>query len=175
MKKYYLFLLVFLSLQSFGFKGALDLLEVRKLFYLASVSSPKSEQFLKEMLAVEDDSFGIRKGYLAMAYMLQAKYAWNPYNKLKFFMKGRDLLETQIKNHSTSTELIFLRYCIQTNAPFFLGYSSEIESDKNHIVEYYRTNLDDDLQWRIKKYFIDSKDLTKEEKKSLSKKLWTTM
>ncbi|MFT6717566.1 MAG: hypothetical protein ACJA0Q_002223 [Saprospiraceae bacterium] len=168
-------MLFLVSLKSFVFSADESVVEVRKLFYLASESSSKSEDFLKEMDGVQDDSLGVRKGYLAMAYMLQAKHAWNPYSKLKFFVKGRDLLEVQIKNHSKSTELRFLRYCIQSNAPFFLGYSSEVESDKNHIVEYYTTDLDDDLKWRIKKYFIDSKDLTKEEKKSISKKLWTTM
>ena len=81
----------------------------------------------------------------------------------------------QIKDHTNSTELRFLRYCIQSNAPVFLGYSNEVEVDKNYIVEHYIADLDDDLKWRIKKYFIDSKDLSKEEKKTLSEKLWTTM
>ena len=175
MKKYYLLLLVLASLESFSLTGAENVVEVRKLFYLASESSSKSEVFLTEMDGVEDDSLGVSKGYLAMAYMLRAKHAWNPYNKLKYFVKGRELLEAQIKDHSKSTELRFLRYCIQSNAPFFLGYSSEIDLDRNHIVEYYTTDLDDDLKWRIKKYFIDSKNLSKEEKKSISKKLWTTM
>ena len=175
MKKYYFFLLVLASLQSFGFSETDNLVEVRKLFYLASENSSESDDFLNKMLLAKDDSLGVYKGYLAMAYMLQAKHAWNPYNKLRFFHKGRDLLEAQIKNHSTSIELKFLRYCIQSNAPFFLGYSSEVESDKNYIVEHYITGLDDDLKWRVKQYFIDSKDLTKEEKKFISKKLWTTM
>ncbi|MFT6717304.1 MAG: hypothetical protein ACJA0Q_001956 [Saprospiraceae bacterium] len=168
-------MLFLVSLKSFVFSADESVVEVRKLFYLASESSSKSEHFLKEMDGVQDDSLGVHKGYLAMAYMLKAKHAWNPYNKLKFFHKGRDLLEAQIKNHSTSVELKFLRYCIQSNAPFFLGYSNEVESDKNYIVDHYITDLDDDLKWRIKKYFIDSKDLSKEEKKTLSEKLWTTM
>jgi len=175
MKKYCLIFLVVSSLNSFGFSEVKDIVEVRKLFYLASESNSKSEDFLELMREVQDDSLGVYKGYLAMAYMLRAKHAWNPYNKLKFFYKGRDLLEAQIQDHSLSTELFFLRYCIQSNAPFFLGYSSEVESDKNHIVNYYSSNLDKDLRWRIKKYFIESKDLSKEEKRILSKKLWTTM
>jgi hypothetical protein len=39
--------------------------------------------------------------------MLQAKYALNPYSKLVFFKKGRDLLEAQLKIHKENTELIF--------------------------------------------------------------------
>jgi len=175
MKKYYLLLMILATLKFSGIAGTDNVVEVRKLFYLASESSSKSDDFLEKMLFIEDDSLGVHKGYLAMAYMLKAKHAWNPYNKLKFFHKGRDLLEAQIKNHSTSIELKFLRYCIQSNAPFFLGYSNEVESDKNYIVDHYITDLDDDLKWRIKKYFIDSKDLSKEEKKTLSEKLWTTM
>jgi hypothetical protein len=175
MKKYYLLLMILASLKFSGIARTDNLVEVRKLFYLASESSSKSEDFFEKMLLIEDDSLGVHKGYLAMAYMLQAKYVWNPYNKLKFFRRGQDLLEAQIKNHSTSVELKFLRYCIQSNAPFFLGYSNEVESDKNYIVDHYIADLDDDLKWRVKKYFIDSKDLSKEEKKTLSEKLWTTM
>ena len=164
-------MLVLVSLNSFGLTADDSVVEVRKLFYSASESSSKSEQFLKEMDGIEGDSSGVHKGYLAMAYMLQAKHAWNPYNKLKFFHKGRDLLELQIKNHSSSIELKFLRYCIQSNAPFFLGYSNEVESDKNYIVDHYITDLDDDLKRRIKLYFIHSTELTKEEKKTLNEKL----
>ena len=175
MKKFSFLLLILTSLQSYSFSGTDSLVEVRKLFYLASESSSETDDFLERMLLAEDDSLGVNKGYLAMAYMLQAKHAWNPYNKLKFFHKGRDLLEAQIENHSTSIELKFLRYCIQSNAPFFLGYSSEVESDKKYILDHYSAGLDDDLKWRVKQYFIDSKDLSKEEKKKISKKLWTTM
>ena len=97
MKKYFLMLVVLTSFESFSFTGSENIEDVRKLFYLASENSSKSEQFLKEMVGVQDDSMGVRKGYLAMAYMLQAKHAWNPYNKLKYFVKGREYLNCKLK------------------------------------------------------------------------------
>lgn len=175
MKYIIIVLLALLTVQAFGSDNEVDIVEVRKLFYLSSESDEQSKAFLDLMSGVPDDSLGLRVGYLAMAYMLRAKYVWNPYNKLKYFSKGRELLERQIGEHSNSTELFFLRYCVQSNAPFFLSYSDKMTEDKAYIIRHYDKTLDKDLRWRIKKFFIDSKDLTKEEKQILSKELWTTM
>ncbi len=129
----------------------MEKLEIREMFYQSTSSSSNAKVFLEQMLNSSDDSLGINKGYLAMAYMIQAKFTWNPYNKLSLFFKGRDILEEQIEIHQKSTELIFLRFCVQSKSPAFLGYSSNIEKDKNYLLAQRSSLLDKDLQYRIKK------------------------
>jgi hypothetical protein len=66
-------------------------------------------------------------GYLAVACMMKSNHASFPFTKLKYFNKGRKLLEKAIELNPHSMELIFFRFEIQRRLPAILAYDNRKE------------------------------------------------
>lgn len=146
-----------------------DLQRTRELYYKASANKTDAELFSDFLSSSPDVEKTLLSGYLGMSYMIRANYSWNPYNKLSFFTKGKDLLDGAIRKDPSNMELRFLRFCVQTNAPGFLGYSGMIVQDKAVILSGYSQSKDKDLKTRIKNYLVSSKYCTASEKAQLNK------
>jgi hypothetical protein len=73
--------------------------------------------------------------------------------------EGKNKLETTISKNPTNIEYYFLRYMIQDNAPSFLGYNSNLESDRKKIISEYK-NFDPILKDAIVNYSKISKTLS---------------
>ena len=140
-----------------------DLLEVRKFYYLATESEKHLGEFDALLIKFQNPDNTIL-GYIGMSFMLRAKYAWLPNNKLSYFNQGKKYLESAIAKDPKNLELIFMRFCVQSNAPGFLFYSSNINSDKQFILKAFNSNLDEDLKLRIVNYMKEEKtELSPEE------------
>lgn len=162
MTKYYFF--IFLFVASFHLKSS-DIIKIRDLYYKASVDKDDAETFYKTIhSALKLDKYLIA-GYQGMSHMIKANFAFNPYNKLSYFIKGKNLLDEAISSDSKNIELRFLRFSVQTNAPAFLGYSGKINEDKKEIMLAYHQLTDEDLKTRIKKFMNESSSVSKAEKK----------
>lgn len=135
-----------------------SIIDIRELYYGASTSSALTESFISRIKTVPTDT-PVIKGYRGMGYLLQASHAFNPYSKLKYFREGRDILEQAIQEAPKDPELRFLRYSVQTNAPFFLGYSDSIQEDEKLLKEYIKgspsSKGDEDLHTRVTRYLRD--------------------
>ncbi|MBL7789087.1 MAG: hypothetical protein JNL75_04550 [Chitinophagales bacterium] len=91
-----------------------------------------------EMIArFEKNLLAEHQGYLAVAYMMKSNHASMPWTKLKYFYKGKKLLEKAIKEEPERIELRFFRYEIQVKIPKGLNYNN-MEEDKNLMLEYLR-------------------------------------
>lgn len=134
-----------------GYSQVCDIVEVRNLYEKAP-SSRCSSDSLALMLehCYHDD---VLKGYMGVSQMILAKHVFNPFKKSRLFFSGRDLLEKAILEHSENVELRFLRFCVQSSAPTFLGYYNSIKEDKTLIMHRYQTLDDFDLIHRITSYF----------------------
>ena len=88
--------------------------------------------------------------------MLQAKHTFNPYKKLAYFNTGKTWLEGAVKKDPENIEIRFMRFCIQTNTPFFLGYNNETIADKNMILKHFGKIQDQDLKHKIREYMVVS-------------------
>ncbi len=141
-----------------------DLLKVRDMYYKASTNRADAELFFNTISSFSGIEKSLVEGYKGMSFMIKANFDFNPYYKLSYFVKGKGFLDEAINNDPENAELRFLRFCVQTNAPVFLGYSGKITEDKGIIKKYYGTLEDDDLKKRIKEYMINSKSCSKEEK-----------
>jgi len=139
--------------------------ELRKLYYKAAVEEKVNDVFVTKLEELDKGTNALIKGYHGMGWMLKAKYAWNPYNKVAHFKKGKKLLEQAISNDQSNPELRFLRFCVQSNAPIFLGYSGELNDDKTLLITTYPNIKDEDLKQRIRDFMKDCSKLTAEEKK----------
>ena len=158
-------LVLFFPLTIIG--GDNDIIKVRNLYYKASADKDEAEKFYDHLKTSPSISSNLLDGYKGMSYMIKANYSWNPYNKLSFFLKGKDLLDNAIVIEPTNIELRFLRYCVQTNAPSFLAYSSKTKEDKASILYGYSMLKDGDLKSRIKNYMNNPKYCSLEERNLL--------
>lgn len=104
--------------------------EVRSIFHKAATEERSCRQLIKILNNYNETNNPIYAGYKACATMMMAKYVFNPYSKLSYFFKGRALLEKCIANEKQNVELRFLRFTVQSKAPFFLNYRSSIKEDK---------------------------------------------
>ena len=141
-----------------------DIFSLRKLYYEASDKKDSAEKFLQVMENLDVNTNPLILCYKGMAYLIQAKYSYNPYTKLASFGKGKDMLEKAIVSDPKNVEIRFMRFCVQTNAPFFLGYSNNINSDKLAIMKGWSALIDLDLKEKIKKYMLNSDSCTSSEK-----------
>lgn len=141
-----------------------DLLKVREMYYKASTNRADAELFFNTISSVSGIDKFLVEGYKGMSYMIKANFDFNPYYKLSYFVKGKGLLDGAIESDEKNVELRFLRFCVQTNAPGFLGYSGKIAADKKVILNSYKNISDTDLKSRIKEFMLNSKSCSKEEK-----------
>ena len=160
---YTFLLLASLCFQSFGADHN-EMVRLRELYYGAVSHKADAEEFYRYLEGSPQINANVWKAYQGMSYMIRANYAWNPYNKLSYFTKGKSYLEGAISADPRNVELRFLRFCIQTNAPRFLYYQEKIIEDKAWIVAYYPLIKDEDLKKRIREYMKGSKVCNENEK-----------
>ncbi len=153
------FFLLVASLNMFSQDSVM--IELRKLFYLATVSESyivKSENYMNRHEPQEP--FG---AYRSMLLFMEAKYAINPYTKLNYFKKGRNKMEETLKLYPNNIENRFLRLAIQTKLPGFLGYHGSKKEDKDFILKNFSKEKDRDLKARLKMFFKENDLISTEE------------
>jgi hypothetical protein len=89
--------------------------------------------------------------YIGALYMKQAGFENNPSKKLDYFRQGSKILDSEISSNPNNAEFRFIRIVIQENAPFFLGYNSQISDDTKILIQHFK-QLDPFLQDYIKQY-----------------------
>lgn len=81
------------------------------------------------------------KAYLAALYFLKSREVKFPLTKLKFFNKGKRLLDEQINRKPLNIEYRYLRLLFQHQIPSFLKYNQFIKSDFKVFKEEYKNSL----------------------------------
>ena len=125
---------------------------LRTLYYQAASDKTATEQFMQMLYTPEAGNDPIMQCYRSMAWFLRAKHAVNPFYKWTYFNKGKEMLETSLKQDPCNAEIRFLRFCIETNVPFFLNYNAYEEEDKKVLLREWRHIDDTDLKERVKDY-----------------------
>lgn len=165
MKK--LFLIGWLFYSSSAFTGTPSLKSVRVLYQQAPTEEKSCRMLLQLLSSYDENTNPLLHGYKASATMMLAKYTFNPILKLSYFKKGKQMLENAIHTDTGNIELRFLRFAIQTNIPFFLGYHGFIESDKKLLLKSLPTVKDTQLKDMITGYFENCKYVTPNEKQQI--------
>lgn len=144
-----------------------DIPRLRALYYKAPQSKAATDEFFNAVSQGTSEQHPVISCYKGVALMMKANFSMNPYLKLSYFNKGKTLIAEAVKRDPTNIEIRFIRFCAQTNAPFFLGYNNEIETDKHTILHSWRTVNDADLKEKIRAYMISSNYCSKDEKSVL--------
>lgn len=113
---------------------------------------------LKTLLKADSKlSAAILQGYLASCLMAEASYRSNPFDKIKHFNKGKELLEAAIKSYPEQIELHYIRYTIQKNVPSILNYNDALDKDKAFLIEHTASLKKEDVELYQKiKVFLES-------------------
>ena len=102
--------------------------DVRRLYIEAHVEKTKSDS-LSILLKNYDIQKNILVAYKGAGLLLKCKESKNPFLKLKYFEKGKTMLEEAINKEPNNIEIVFLRYINQVNMPTFLNYNKNIDQD----------------------------------------------
>lgn len=160
------FLIVF-AINSFLAGKCPTLPEARQLYKQAAESKGACNNLITSVQSCPSASDPVLAGYQAAATMMMAQYVVNPFSKLSWFRKGRKLLDNTLAQHPQHTELRFLRFTVQTNAPGMLGYNDEISADKTFLLHAIDGLTDASLRQSICDYLQQSRHVSEAEKKQL--------
>ena len=112
-----------------------DINELRGLYLLAPFSEVGCNNFGLYLDDFPDKSSVLIQAYRGCFYFIKCQFADNNFDKLRYFKKGKKLLESAIKRAPNLVELRFLRYTIQIETPRFLLYYDNIEKDLTFVNE----------------------------------------
>jgi len=164
-----LFFLLAIPLWSFSPSSG----DFRNLFHEATFNAENTRNLMRQCQAVNTESKPLHQGYKGAALMLSAQYEASAWTKLNAFNQGKAWLEQAISKDPASLELRYLRFTFQCEAPFFLGYNSDLDKDKAFILAVAPKCSDADLKMRIMKFMLASDELTESEKRKV-KATWNT-
>lgn len=102
--------------------------------------------------------------YLGAFQAVWANHVLNPISKLSSFKKGKNNIEKAIRQNPNETEIRFIRLSIQYSIPKFLGYKSDIDTDKDFILKNFKNIENPNLKKLIRDFFEGSDLITKDEK-----------
>jgi hypothetical protein len=164
-KKIFLIMLVFCSMPCFA--ATPSLAEVRLLYQKAAVTENSCKYLIGLLAPYNEKNSPLLSGYKAGATMMMARYVFSPFNKLSYFNKGKKMMEKAIEADKENPELRFLRFGVQTNIPFFLGYKNDIQTDKLFLLQSISQLNDISLKQFMISYLNESGELTYIEKQKL--------
>jgi hypothetical protein len=121
--------------------------KIRRL-YLQSSNNYSKLDSLNYSLSNYKKTNNLMSAYYGVNLILKSKYLKNPFKKIEYFEKGREILEDAIIKEPDNIELIFLRYTVQKKTPSILMYKKDIEED----YQFIKSELDFTKDQRLKKY-----------------------
>ena len=91
--------------------------------------------------------------YMASATMQKAQYAFAPWTKYSYFMKGKKMLENYIKEYPEDVDARYVRFLVQSHIPRFLGYRKNIKEDAALILQKLElTEMNAEFKVQIRKH-----------------------
>lgn len=145
--------------------------DIRNRYLKAATEKNTCEELINQLSTVEVETNPLLFGYRGSATMMMAQHVSNPFSKLSYFRKGKNMLDEAISADQKNMELRFLRFAAQTEAPAMLGYRGEIEEDKKLILHALPASDDRSLKQLIIGFLVKSDFLEKEEKEKLTVKV----
>jgi len=143
-----------------------ELSRIRQAYVEAAVSETAALEFYSELQAIDNSRSGTFMAYKAASVVLLAKYEGNIIKKTRLFNRGTSLLESAVKQFPNNYEARLIRLNIQDNVPWITGYTSDIEKDKEFLLQHFRKQSAD-LRLFAKSYILRSDAFSDEEKRSL--------
>ena len=146
--------------------------QLRNSYYAAVKDSDKTER-LYSILSASDDNSPLKKAYIGGLTALKAKHDFNPIAKLRYLSDAERIMQAAISESPNDIEIRFLRFSYQYHVPRFLGFSDNLQEDKEVIVEQILSGnygeSDRDLVKNVIDFLLRSKECSNEEASELNK------
>jgi hypothetical protein len=129
----------------------------------------------KEKLEIAIDTLEKRNDALSMAYLglcesMMASHVIWPGSKLEYFNKGKKRIEDACLRDIWNAEIRYIRLMVQLNAPSFLGYNVNIESDFDVFCKYLMLEkFSNEWKWKFVGEMLKIKKLSKTKSATLEK------
>jgi hypothetical protein len=151
-----------------------DLKVLRKQMVIAVEKSKTTDSLYKSLSDIKEKN-GITNGFIGALLALKAKYAWNPYSKVKYLNRSEKLFKQAVTADPHNIEIRFMRFSIEHNVPAFLGFNKDLAVDAENIIaqldkKNYGT-ADKELTIAIIKFLLHSKRCTAAQNQVLNKHL----
>ncbi|KOS06744.1 hypothetical protein AM493_12435 [Flavobacterium akiainvivens] len=141
-----------------------ELTRVRQNYIDAALTQKSALEFHKAFEAVaETHPDATILAYKAASQVLMAKYEGGVITKMRYFNRGKKLLEKVIEKAPNNYEARLIRLNIQDNVPWITGYTGDIKIDKAFLIKNY-TAQDAALKAFTKKYIQQSEAFSDKEK-----------
>lgn len=167
MKGVFTLLFIFFFISTFA--DSPTLAKVRSLYAISEKQEDACKELIKLLEPYNEKNNPLFLGYKASATMMMAKHVFNPFSKLSYFNRGKNMLEKAVSADNGNIELRSLRFLAQSNIPSFLGYNGSIESDKDYIIKNAHLVKDAELKKNIIYFMTRWGKLTEEQKLILNK------
>jgi hypothetical protein len=176
MKKGLLSMLVVLlcTVAGYSYSQKADVKLLRKQLIQALEKRSVNDSLYKA-LGAEKSRSPLISSYYGAVQALKAKYAWNPYSKIKYLRDAEKTLQAAVNADPHNMEIRFMRFSIEHNLPGFLGYDEHLDTDRREMIQQLdRKNYsaaDKDVAVTIIKFLLNSKRCTAQESEVLHKHL----
>ncbi len=120
-------LITFLLLLLFELNGSAQLDPLRDSFF-AATDHDGINAFYQTTLK-SNREYAVIAAYHGVSTAMRAEVAGNVADKFSYFAEGKEIIEQAVKQDWYNPEIRFLRFSVQSKVPFFVGYSSEKQSD----------------------------------------------
>ncbi len=112
--------------------------KIDKTIFYTVMDSGDLEAVNNEIELVTASSSPEKNGYLGALLMRKAGLVKRPAEKLKFFKAGRIKFDPAIAADIDNVEFHFLRFAIQEHAPKIVKYKTDLQTDKQAIIDGYK-------------------------------------
>lgn len=115
------------------FGRAQDTQQLRHAF-AAAVGSEAAAAELCASLEAKKEKSALEWGYLGGGKALAAKFAVNPFTKLRLVTEANRCFDRALSLAPQHTEVHYLRLAMQSQLPSFLGQSDAVDEDKRFLI-----------------------------------------
>ncbi|MEM9023995.1 MAG: hypothetical protein AAGB22_09650 [Bacteroidota bacterium] len=126
---------------------------IREGFYAAVLDGDSTPVLLSKIERISAPP-PLIQAYRGAAEALMARNQWNPFTAFRYLKLSRTTLTAAVAKDPGNIEIRFLRFAVQRNIPSYLGFSRNLDEDRDFI---YR-NLDQfhrpDLSPQIREYIM---------------------
>lgn len=137
--------------------------EVRLAFQDAEKNKEAAEHFHQLIQKELNIDKYLKLVYLGASKTLMAKHDGSLQERVKTFNLGKECIENAVAAQPNHVEIRLVRLLIQYNAPALLGYRSNIEMDKEFILNHF-SKASPDLKKYIQNIAQETKVFNPEEK-----------
>lgn len=133
--------------------------EIIRSRYGAVLNRQYSAWQLLEWLRTSGGSRAIDYAYIGATQALIARDAWNPMVKWEYLQLSAATLARAVNMEPDNPEIRFLRFCMEHYVPAWLGFSKNLEADRQAIIKALQLHggtYSPELRHGIIRFLLDS-------------------